>query len=256
MGSDARAVVLGRVRAAIGGGAADAAVVQTEWDGIARSYAREAGLGREEIVERLVDRLHDYDAQVLRVGKDGVKEGAARMLAARGMRRMVVPACLPAAWLPEGVQFVVDDGMTAEELDAVDGVMTACTLAIAETGTIVLQGLPGQGRRAVSLVPDYHLCVVDVTSVVETVPEAMARLQRTAESGDDVYLGTFGYSGHRDDADQGSAWAAVSGRVAGGGGVGLSRRRCSECTGGCGWRLRLFTCQRREPAPSLCRREV
>ena len=180
MGSDARAVVLGRVRAAIGGEAADASAVRAEWDGIARSYVRQAGLGREEIVERLVDRLHDYDAQVLRVGRDGVRDGAAQMLAARGVRRMVVPAGLRAEWLPEGVEFVVDEGMAAAELDAVDGVMTASTLAIAETGTIVLQGVAGQGRRAVSLVPDYHLCVVDAASVVETVPEAMARLQGTA----------------------------------------------------------------------------
>jgi L-lactate dehydrogenase complex protein LldG len=82
--------------------------------------------------------------------------------------------------MPDGFEFVVDEGMAAAELDAVDGVMTASTLAIAETGTIVLQGVAGQGRRAVSLVPDYHLCVVDAASVVETVPEAMARLQGTA----------------------------------------------------------------------------
>jgi L-lactate dehydrogenase complex protein LldG len=180
MASDARAVVLGRVRAAIGGEAAGAAAVRTEWDGIARGYVRQAGLGREEILERLVDRLHDYDAQVLRVGRDGVRDGAAQMLAARGVRRMVVPAGLRAEWMPEGFEFLVDEGMGAAELDSVDGVMTASTLAIAETGTIVLQGVAGQGRRAVSLVPDYHLCVVDAASVVETVPEAMDRLQGTA----------------------------------------------------------------------------
>jgi L-lactate dehydrogenase complex protein LldG len=180
MASDARAVVLGRVRAAIGGEAADAAAVRWEWAGIARSYVRQAGLGREEILERLVGRLHDYDAQVLRVELDGVRDGAAQMLAARGVRRMVVPAGLRAEWMPDGIEFVVDEGLAATALDAVDGVMTASTLAIAETGTIVLQGVAGQGRRAVSLVPDYHLCVVDVTSVVETVPEAMARLQGTA----------------------------------------------------------------------------
>jgi L-lactate dehydrogenase complex protein LldG len=180
MASDARAVVFGRIRAGIGGDVADAAQVRAEWDGIERDYVRQAGLGREEIVERLVDRLHDYDAQVLRVSRNGVREGAAQMLAARGVRRMVIPAGLPAEWLPDGVEFLVDEGMSAAELDAVDGVMTASTLAIAETGTIVLQGVSGQGRRAVSLVPDYHLCVVDVVNVVETVPEAMAWLQETA----------------------------------------------------------------------------
>src|SRR5580704_11926598 len=133
MASDARALVLGRVRAAIGDETADASAVRAEWDGIARGYIRQAGLGREEILERLVDRLHDYDAQVLRVGRDGVRDGAARMLAARGVRRMVVPAGLRAEWLPDGVEFLVDEGMSAAELDAMDGVMTASTLAIAET---------------------------------------------------------------------------------------------------------------------------
>ena len=73
-------------------------------------------------------------------------------------------------------EFVVDDGLTAVELDGFDGVVTGSTVAIAETGTIVLQSVAGQGRRAATLVPDYHLCVVRATDVVETVPEAMARL--------------------------------------------------------------------------------
>jgi len=91
-----------------------------------------------------------------------------------------VPAGLSADWLPVGVEFVVDEGMTAAELERVDGVMTGSTLAIAETGTVVLQKIAGQGRRAVTLVPDYHLCVVRVEDVVETVPEAMDRLRATA----------------------------------------------------------------------------
>jgi L-lactate dehydrogenase complex protein LldG len=84
-------------------------------------------------------------------------------------------------WLPGGVEFVVDEGLSAAELDGFDGVMTGATLAIAETGTVVLQNVAGQGRRAVTLVPDYHLCLVRVDDVVETVPEAMERLQATAE---------------------------------------------------------------------------
>jgi L-lactate dehydrogenase complex protein LldG len=102
------------------------------------------------------------------------------MLGERKVRRMVVPAGVAAEWLPGGVEFVVDEGLAAAELDRVDGVMTGATLAIAETGTVVLQHVAGQGRRAVTLVPDYHLCVVRVADVVETVPEAMARLQATA----------------------------------------------------------------------------
>ena len=112
------------------------------------------------------------------------------------MRRMVVPAGLAAEWLPVGVEFVVDEGMAAAELDGVDGVMTASTLAIAETGTVVLQNVAGQGRRAVTLVPDYHLCVVRVEDVVETVPEAMASAAGYGWVGDYVCFGAFGYGGY------------------------------------------------------------
>jgi L-lactate dehydrogenase complex protein LldG len=78
------------------------------------------------------------------------------------------------------VKFVVDEGLSAAELDRMDGVMTGATLAIAETGTVILQNVAGQGRRAATLVPDYHLCVVEAKDVVETVAEGMARLQETA----------------------------------------------------------------------------
>ena len=93
---------------------------------------------------------------------------------------MVVPAGLAAEWLPVGFEFVVDGGMTAAELNGFDGVMTGSSVAIAETGTVVLQNVAGQGRRAATLVPDYHLCVVRVEDVVETVAEAMNRLAATA----------------------------------------------------------------------------
>jgi L-lactate dehydrogenase complex protein LldG len=132
------------------------------------------------ILELLVDRLQDYDARVEQALYVDVRAVAGRMLEQRRAKRMVVPPGVAAEWLPGGVEFVVDEGLAAVELDAVDGVVTGATLAIAETGTVVLQNVAGQGRRAVTLVPDYHLCVVRVEDVVETVPEAMARLRATA----------------------------------------------------------------------------
>ena len=178
--SAARAEVLRRIRAAKGG-IGDEAGVRAAWGGVERGYRRKASLDRRGIIELLEDRLRDYDAHVVRVGRGGIAVAVGEMLAKRGKRRMVVPAGIATEWLPTGFEFVVDEGLSAAELDGVDGVMTGSTVAIAETGTVVLQDVPGQGRRVATLVPDYHLCVVRVEDVVETVPEAMDRLAATAE---------------------------------------------------------------------------
>ena len=85
---------------------------------------------------------------------------------------MVVPPGLDPSVLPEGIEIVTDDGLSAPDLDAFDGVITGAAVAVAETGTIVLDGSPDQGRRAITLVPDYHLCIVRAAQVVEIVPEA------------------------------------------------------------------------------------
>jgi L-lactate dehydrogenase complex protein LldG len=175
----AREEVLRRIHAAKGGiGSLDNA--RARWSAIDREYRREATRTREAVLELLVDRLQDYDARVVQAVHVDVRTAAASMLKDRSAMRMVVPRGLAAEWLPADVEFVVDDGLPADELDRLDGVMTGATVAIAETGTVVLQNVAGQGRRAVTLVPDYHLCVVRVEDVVETVPEAMARLRATA----------------------------------------------------------------------------
>ena len=87
-----------------------------------------------------------------------------------------MPPGLPAAWRPAGAELVEDAGLTAHELDALDGVVTGCTLAIAETGTLVLAAGPAEGRRALTLVPDLHVCVVDARQVVADVPAAIAQV--------------------------------------------------------------------------------
>jgi L-lactate dehydrogenase complex protein LldG len=187
MGTEAalgsREEVLRRIRAAIGDARADAAAIYAEWSALPRNYKRTASLERETILELLEDRLRDYDATVVRANAGEVSAEIGRILTERGKRRVVIPAGLAEALgepLPAGFEFVVDSGMTSAELDRFEGVVTASTLAIAETGTVVLQNVPGQGRRAPTLIPDYHLCVVRAADVVETVPEAMGRLQATA----------------------------------------------------------------------------
>jgi len=180
MVTNSRAEVLHNVRAAIGG-ASDGTAARLGWDEIAREYRRKGTREREEVLALLEDRLRDYDARVFRAASDGVGKTAAERLVERRVRRMVVPPGLPVTWMPAGeVELVMDEGLSSEELDGFDGVITDATLAIAETGTFVLQNVAGQGRRVATLVPDYHLCLVRAEYVVETVPEAMQRLQETA----------------------------------------------------------------------------
>lgn len=177
--SAARTEILRRIRAA-NGGASDAARASEQWSAIERSYRRAATRSHEEILELLEDRLRDYDANVVQASEADVPAAVARMLTERGRRKLLIPAGLNTAWLPEGFEYTVDAGASAAELDHFEGVITGSTVAIALTGSVILQNVAGEGRRAVSLVPDYHLCIVRVKDVVETVPEALDRIQDSA----------------------------------------------------------------------------
>jgi len=175
----AREEVLARIRTALAGpapagpapgGTAPAA------DAVPRGYRTQGELGGAVLLDLLAERLRDYGCAVRRPAPGQVMTAAGEALGQRGARRIVVPPGLDLAGLPPGVDIVADDGLSPAALDAVDGVITGAAVAIAETGTIVLDGSPGQGRRALSLVPDYHLCIVRAEQVVALVPEALARL--------------------------------------------------------------------------------
>jgi L-lactate dehydrogenase complex protein LldG len=134
-----------------------------------------------QLLDLLAERLTDYRALVRRTSPAELAATVNSALAERGARRMVVPPGLDPSMLPEGIEIVTDDGLSAPDLDAFDGVITGAAVAVAETGTIVLDGSPDQGRRAITLVPDYHLCIVRAAQVVEIVPEAVARLAAQAD---------------------------------------------------------------------------
>jgi L-lactate dehydrogenase complex protein LldG len=172
---NAREEVLGRVRTALAGGAAPAPVARDY-----RTAGQPRDLAADELLELLVDRLVDYRALVRRSTTSLVAASVVAALTERGARRIAVPqGILPAGLdrLEPGIELVGDDPpLTAAQLDGLDGVLTGCAVAIAETGTIVLDGGTGQGRRILSLVPDYHLVVVTAAQVVAGVPEALARL--------------------------------------------------------------------------------
>jgi L-lactate dehydrogenase complex protein LldG len=141
---------------------------------VARAYRRQGERTAPERVALFCARVGEYRADVRRV--DDVSTAVADVCGELGARRLVIPAALPAAWRPPDVELVVDTGLTPRELDALDGVLTGSTLAIAETGTIALTGGPSEGRRALTLVPDLHICVVEEARIVELVPEAVALL--------------------------------------------------------------------------------
>jgi L-lactate dehydrogenase complex protein LldG len=134
----------------------------------------------EERVTRFAERVTDHRASVERVARADLPAAVACALEVRGARRVVVPPDLPIEWRPSGPQMLVDGELADEVLDAADGVLTGCALGIAETGTIVLDGGARQGRRAITLLPDYHLCVVEAQQIVGTVSEAVAALDAAA----------------------------------------------------------------------------
>jgi L-lactate dehydrogenase complex protein LldG len=133
------------------------------------------------LLDLLAERLADYRAIVRRAAPAELAAALGAALADRGARRIVVAPGLDLPALPDGIEAVPDDGIPAHDLDAFDGVVTGAAVAIAETGTIVLDGSPDQGRRAITLVPDYHLCIVHAAQVVELVPEAITRLAAGAD---------------------------------------------------------------------------
>jgi L-lactate dehydrogenase complex protein LldG len=130
------------------------------------------------IVDLFAERVSDYRATVYRTPAAGVAATIASVLETRGATRVAVPAGVPKDWLAatDAAAVADDPPLAFGDLDQLDGVITGCAVAIAETGTIVLDGGAGQGRRALSLLPDLHVCVVRADQVVGTVPEALARL--------------------------------------------------------------------------------
>ncbi|GGV64633.1 hypothetical protein GCM10010294_16750 [Streptomyces griseoloalbus] len=169
--------ILGRVRRAL----ADVPEDDTPYErAVARDYLREHGeRTAEQTVDLLAENLADYRALVHRTDAEGLAGVLAGLLAARGAATVLVPPGLDEGWLAStDVTRVADRAeSTPQELDRVDSVVTACAVAVAETGTIVLDGSPDQGRRRITLVPDHHICVVRVPDqVVSSVPQALGRL--------------------------------------------------------------------------------
>ena len=180
---NAREEILTRVRGALGDVVeADSATdVPIPW-----TYGKPTAM--PDILERFVEMTVDYKAVVRRVPAAGVPDAVAEMLVAAGVGSAVLPAGLDGAWraaiVGAGITVHDDDPqLSHQELNAIDAVITASAVSIAETGTIVLDHAADQGRRALTLVPDTHLVVVRADQVVSDVPEAVARLAAAITAG-------------------------------------------------------------------------
>jgi L-lactate dehydrogenase complex protein LldG len=141
-----------------------------------RGYRQTGSVDADARVALFCERVVDYRAEVVRVSATEVSEAVERLCTSRNAKRLVAPGGFPRPWLPGTVDIVEDAQLPPRELDRVDGVLSGCTLAIAETGTLVLSAAPAEGRRALTLIPDLHVCVVSADQIVETVPEAIRLL--------------------------------------------------------------------------------
>jgi L-lactate dehydrogenase complex protein LldG len=169
----ARAAVLASVRAALADGGPSVAAGEPP-----------PGVRTADPVELLAERVAEYRATVRRTGPEALASLLAELCAEHRATRIGIPPGLPAEWLPPGVECVRDDPpLTPRALDALDGALTGCALAVAETGSLVLDHGPRQGRRALTLLPDLHLCVVAEADVVPDVPDALAILGRAVRDG-------------------------------------------------------------------------
>jgi L-lactate dehydrogenase complex protein LldG len=186
--SGSRDAVLGRIRRALG---ERPAARTASYDAIPRSYTRSGTLEPQARIELFRSRIEHYDGGVHSCDRAAIAATIAGALAARGRRRLVVAAGVPAEWLPPRFDWIAEATATPADLDGSDGAVTGCSVAIARTGTILLRHAGADGRRALTLIPDYHLCVVFAGQVVETVPEGLARAWAGSEPGSPRLLTTI-----------------------------------------------------------------
>jgi L-lactate dehydrogenase complex protein LldG len=144
---------------------------------IVRDYRSSEGLSSEACLELFLDRLVDYDTEILHAAnEEEIAAAVAQAMQNAGERSLLTANELPIAWIPAGIDVRRDDNLSTTQVEGVDAVLTTCEIAVASTGTIFLVHDGAQGRRVLTLLPDHHLCVVRRSQVVGTVPEAIRAL--------------------------------------------------------------------------------
>jgi L-lactate dehydrogenase complex protein LldG len=165
---DSRSAILDRIRAASSAGPAE---VTATYAALPREYRRHGQLSAHARVALMIERLQEYEAEVTECAPEEIVQAIACVIEASGRRMLVAPSGLPGEWLVPACNWKIDEHLTHDEIEHADGVVTAGTCAIAESGTIVLHHTSNEGRRVLSLLPDWHLCVLRASQVIETLPE-------------------------------------------------------------------------------------
>jgi L-lactate dehydrogenase complex protein LldG len=172
MMTESREAILQRMRAALG--PSEDPVL--DYAVIPRPYIRAGRQATEARLHLFLERLRDYDTNVVETDAASVPKTILAILRDNGQKKVIVADGLPPQLLPAEFTFLPESRATVVDLNDCDGIVTLCTAAIAWTGTIGLTHGPGEGARRLTLLPDRHLCIVRAEQVVETVPEAIDRL--------------------------------------------------------------------------------
>ncbi|MGA7109261.1 MAG: lactate utilization protein C [Terracidiphilus sp.] len=139
------------------------------------TYIRHGSLEPEQRIGKMIERLREYDAEVVECAPENLPQCIADCLQSSGRHIFVAPPGLPPGWLAPGVTWKIDTGLSPSEIEACDGVVTTSFCGVADSGTIVLHHSAAEGRRVLTLLPDWHLCILRASQVVETLPEYFDR---------------------------------------------------------------------------------
>jgi L-lactate dehydrogenase complex protein LldG len=193
--------ILDRIRAATPTAAKDASQLADSYAALPRAYIRRGSLSAQARVELMIQRLREYDAEVVECTSAELADAITTQLAASGRHLFVAPSGTPnewlvtSAWKITGLEWTIDHGLPIDEheIEKAEGVVTAATCGIADSGTIVLHHSATEGRRVLTLLPDYYLCILRSSQIVETLPEYFSRCQQPPAlhpSDKDLSLGT------------------------------------------------------------------
>jgi len=169
--AESRGLILDRIRVATRNSPSEGSIAAE----LPRSYIRHGRLDVQERLKLMINRLREYDAEVVDCTPEELPATIGKQLVLSGRRRFVAPEGLPGEWLVAGFDWTIDRGLENPEIEKSEGVVTAAFCGVADSGTIVLHHSRSEGRRVLTLLPDWHLCILYASQIVETLPEYFDR---------------------------------------------------------------------------------